>query len=60
MDRHTLAAKQRRAKIRLLFLKLWDKAVGTTTYDKHEWLELECLLGLNSSAPPPPDPQDQD
>jgi hypothetical protein len=38
--------KERRQAARKLFLTLWDKAVGSPTYDKHEWLRLEELLGL--------------
>lgn len=30
--------------IRILFLTLWDKAVGTEDYDKDEWLRFEELL----------------
>lgn len=40
--------KQRQLELRLLFLTLWDKAVGTPAYDKEEWITMERLLGLNS------------
>jgi hypothetical protein len=31
-------------RIRELFLKLWDKAVGTPTYDKKQWIDMQRML----------------
>ena len=31
-------------RLRKLFLTLWDKAVGTETYNKKEWTELNHLI----------------
>lgn len=47
--------EKRQRELRLLFLTLWDKAVGTPTYDKEQWMRMEQLIGLNSptSYPPP-------
>lgn len=34
----------RRQDIHLLLQKLWTKAVGSDSYDKHEWIELESKI----------------
>lgn len=43
--------EEKRQELRRLFLTLWDKAVGTPTYNKQEWKQLDALISPLLYAP---------